>query len=92
MNVDAALEIIRLCLWEGLYVSAPLILGALIVGLLVSILQTLTTIQEATLSFVPKLLWAILGTWLFAPFILGHLTQLTSTFFQRAADIARNQF
>ncbi len=88
-NVDAALEIIRLCLWEGIYISAPLIVGALVIGLVVSILQTITTIQEATLSFVPKLLWAVGGTWFFAPYMLAHLTQLTSTFFQRAAEIAK---
>ncbi len=89
MNIDSALEIIRVCLWEGVYVSAPLVLGALIIGLAVSILQTITTIQEATLTFVPKFLWAVVGVWLFAPFMLAHLTQLTITFFQRAVEMAK---
>ena len=89
MNIDSALEIIRICLWQGMYVAAPMILGALIIGLAVSILQSITTIQEATLTFVPKLLWSVAGIWIFGPFMLGHLTQLTISFFQRAADLAK---
>lgn len=89
MNIDSALEIVRTCLWEGIYTSSPLILGALIIGVVVSILQSITTIQEASLSFVPKLLWSVVGIWIFGPFMLAHLTQLTSTFFQRAAEIAK---
>ncbi|MDE1171510.1 MAG: flagellar biosynthetic protein FliQ [Verrucomicrobium sp.] len=89
MNIDAALDIIRICLWEGIYVCAPIVLGALVIGLGISILQSITTIQETSLSFVPKLLWAVAGTWIFAPFMLAHLRQLTTTLFQRAAEIAR---
>ena len=89
MNIDAALEIIRTCLWEGIYVAAPLILGAMVIGLAVSILQTITTIQEQTLSFLPKLLFAFAATWVLAPWVLKLFCQLVTQFFQKAADIVR---
>jgi flagellar biosynthesis protein FliQ len=89
MNIDAAYEIIKMALAQGLIVSAPFILGALIVGLVVSILQTITTIQEPTLSFLPKLLFAVAAAWIGAPWFLKLLTQLTAECFQKAADIVR---
>lgn len=89
MNIDAAYELIKIALFQGLLVAAPFVIGALIVGLTVSILQTITTIQEQTLSFLPKLLFAIAATWVLAPWVLKMFTQLTTEFFQKAADIVR---
>ena len=88
MNIDAAYEIIKTCLFQGMIIAAPFVLGALIIGLAVSILQTITTIQEQTLSFLPKLLFAIGATWILAPWVLKMFTQLVVQFFQKAADIA----
>ena len=70
-------------------IAAPFVIGALIVGLTVSILQTITTIQEQTLSFLPKLLFAIGATWILAPWVLKMMTQLTAEMFQKAADVVR---
>jgi len=74
--MDSLHEVIKLCLTTGLMVAAPIVLTALIVGTVVSLVQTLTSIQEQTLSFVPKLLACGLCLWLLAPWMLEQLGTL----------------
>jgi flagellar biosynthetic protein FliQ len=69
MNSQAVLTLAQQALWITALVAAPLLLTALAVGLLVSIFQAATQINEATLSFIPKLLamFAVLvvcGPWM----------------------------
>ena len=52
---DAVLDIARAAIFNIIIVSAPLLLISLIVGLIISIFQTVTSIQEQTLTFVPKI-------------------------------------
>lgn len=63
------LELGRQALWLVLVVSAPVVLTALGVGLVVSVLQAASQIQEFTLSFVPKILAVLLALALTAPWI-----------------------
>jgi flagellar biosynthetic protein FliQ len=74
--MDSIHEVIKLCLSSGLMVASPIILTALTIGTTVSLLQTLTSIQEQTLTFVPKLLGCGLCLWLMAPWILQQLATL----------------
>jgi len=67
MTIDTVTEITRTTLYTIITTAAPLLLVSLIVGLIVSIFQTITSIQEQTLTFVPKVL-AIFVTLM----ILGH--------------------
>ena len=55
MNATDVLEVSREAIWVMLKISAPLMLVALVVGLVISLIQALTQIQEQTLVFVPKL-------------------------------------
>ena len=64
MSLGQVLDIGRDALWQALLMSAPLLGVALLVGLLVSLIQAVTSIQEQTLSFVPKL-FAVGGAFLF---------------------------
>ena len=64
---DAVLDIARDTIFNIVIISAPLLLVSLIVGLIISIFQTVTSIQEQTLTFVPKIL-AIFASIIF----LGH--------------------
>ena len=82
--MDSIHEVIKLCLTTGLMVAAPIILTALIIGTAVSLLQTLTSIQEQTLSFVPKLLGCALCLWLMAPWILQQFATLFETLLIKA--------
>ena len=71
MTPEAVLEFGRVAMEMLVKVSAPVLLMALVVGLVVSLLQAVTSINEATLSFVPKLLavlasLAIAGPWMLA--------------------------
>lgn len=71
MTPEAVLEFGRVAMEMLVKVSAPVLLMALVVGLAVSLLQAVTSINEATLSFVPKLLavlasLAIAGPWMLA--------------------------
>jgi flagellar biosynthetic protein FliQ len=82
--MDSIHEVIKLCLTTGLMVAAPIVLTALIIGTVVSLLQTVTSIQEQTLSFVPKLLGCALCLWLMAPWILQQLATLFETMLIKA--------
>lgn len=61
-----------------LFSSAPMLIISLIVGLIVSIIQAVTQIQEATLSFVPKIIAVFVSMLLFGPWIVKLLTQLAT--------------
>ena len=67
MTVDDVAMITQVALYLIIKVAAPVLLVSLVIGLLVSIFQTVTSIQEQTLTFVPK----VLGVFL-AIIILGH--------------------
>ncbi len=82
--MDSIHEVIKLCLTTGLMVASPIVLTALIIGTIVSLLQTLTSIQEQTLSFVPKLLGCALCLWLMAPWILQQFATLFETMMVKA--------
>lgn len=69
------LDIARDAIYTIIITSAPLLLVSLIVGLIVSIFQTVTSIQEQTLTFVPKILAVFAGMMLFGAWILDTLTE-----------------
>lgn len=67
----------REALYAVLLVSAPLLGVSLLVGLLISIFQATTQIQEQTLSFVPKIIAVLVTTVIFAPWMLKILVSFT---------------
>ena len=76
-NEIEVLDIARDGMMVMLLVSAPMLLIGLVVGLTISIFQTLTHIQEMTLTFIPKIL-AVFGSMvLFLPWMLRELTEFT---------------
>ncbi|MCL2557121.1 MAG: flagellar biosynthesis protein FliQ [Treponema sp.] len=78
----------RQAVYHVIIIGAPLLLAALVVGLIVAILQATTSIQEQTLSFVPKI-FAILGIlWLLAGLGMGILQDYTRELFQRISGMA----
>lgn len=84
MTVDAVLNVASETVWTIIITSAPLLILSLIVGLIISIFQTVTSIQEQTLTFVPKLLAIFIGCLIFGPFILdtivGFMRELWTSF------------
>ena len=84
MTVDIVSEIVRAGLYTIIKTSAPVLLVSLIVGLIVSIFQTATSIQEQTLTFVPKIVAVFLAIMLFGGWMLdemvGYMVMLWSDF------------
>lgn len=84
MTADDVVKIGRDALYLIIKVSAPLLLISLVVGLIVSIFQTVTSIQEQTLTFVPKILAIFIGIMLLGHWMLdnmsGFMTDLWSNF------------
>ena len=69
----------REALFLAILLSAPAVVASLVVGLIVSVLQATTQIQEQTLTFAPKLLAVMAALALFAPWIGGQLAQFSTS-------------
>lgn len=81
MSPESVMNIGRMAMEVTLTVGAPLLLVSLIVGLIVSIFQTVTQINEATLTFIPKLV-AVLATMIIAgPWMISVLVDYMSKSF-----------
>lgn len=73
MGSDVALKLVSHLLVTALLISAPLLALTLLVGLVVSILQVVTQVQDMSLTFVPKILVAVLALVMFGPWMLRTL-------------------
>ena len=75
MTIDDVTAIAGQALYLIIKVSAPVLLVSLVVGLIISIFQTVTSIQEQTLTFVPKLLGIFLGIMLLGSYMLTNIVE-----------------
>lgn len=75
MTVEEVADIAGQTLWLIIKVSTPMLLVSLIIGLLVSIFQTVTSIQEQTLTFVPKIIGVFVTLILLGPWIMNTLVE-----------------
>jgi flagellar biosynthetic protein FliQ len=89
MTTLHVLEIGRDLLWTALWLSLPAVLVSLIVGLTISILQTLTSIQEQTLSFAPRIAAVCLILVLALPWMLKTSTAFTGRMFARIVEVTK---
>ncbi|MDB5092840.1 MAG: fliQ [Candidatus Eremiobacteraeota bacterium] len=81
MTYAAALSLGREAIFIALLVCAPALLLGLVTGLVVSVFQAVTQIQEPTLAFIPKIVVVALAILIFGPFMLALLTDFTSRVF-----------
>ena len=79
MTVDEVTAIASSALYLVIKVSAPVLLVSLIVGLIISIFQTVTSIQEQTLTFVPKIIAVFLALIVLGNWMLGELSGFIET-------------
>jgi len=75
---DVALQLLRDVLWSALLISAPLLLITLVVGLLVTVIQVVTQVQEMSLTFVPKIIASVVTLIIFGPWMLKRLLAFSS--------------
>lgn len=81
MTPETVISIAERGIISVLMVSGPLLILALAVGLIVSIFQATTQIQEQTLAFVPKIVAVLLGIVFFGPWMLSHILSYTNEIF-----------
>ena len=86
MNEATVLEIARGAVEVTLLTAGPLLLVGTAVGLVVALVQALTTVQEMTLSFAPKIVAVFLAMLLFLPFMLTTLIDFTRMLFASMAN------
>ena len=80
------LEIAQGALWVILKVSGPIMMAGLLIGLLIALFQALTTIQEMTLTFVPKIIVIFVAIVVFLPFMMTSVIEFSMTLFDRIAQ------
>ncbi len=75
MGADASLGLMNQMLWAAVMIAAPVVIVVMIVGLIVSVLQVATQLQEMTLSYIPKLLAAALVLIAVGPWMIHKFTE-----------------
>ncbi len=88
MGFDANVEFLRMAFWQILTISGPLLAVALAIGLAIGILQAATSIQEMTLTFVPKVILVVVAFGLLANFMMVQLSDYFAFIFDQVAQSA----
>jgi flagellar biosynthesis protein FliQ len=86
---DFFMGLAQQALWTTALASMPILIPVLVVGLLVGVVQAATSINEATLSFVPKLIVVAVVLALFGGAIMGVMVDFTREMFARIPEITR---
>ncbi|AGY82333.1 MULTISPECIES: flagellar biosynthesis protein FliQ [Carnobacterium] len=87
MTIVKVLDVIREAFMVMITVAGPTLIIALVVGLIISIIQATTQLQEQTLSFVPKILAVIVSLIVFGNFMLNSLVGFTQKIFEMIAEL-----
>ena len=88
MNPEVAVDIFKTTIMFSLYVVAPFLGVTLVVGLIASLVQSVTSLQEPTLTFAPKLLALAGAMLLLTPWLLRTLSEFTITFITRMGTMS----
>jgi flagellar biosynthetic protein FliQ len=89
MNIEMAIDLLRSLVTTSLTLIAPIVIVSVVVGVIISLLQAVTSIQEQTLTFVPKLL-AVAALLIFAaPWMIQQLMQFAVTCFSRMPEMVK---
>jgi flagellar biosynthetic protein FliQ len=89
MSEEFIIHLFREAFYTGLLVSAPVLLASLVVGLLVSIFQAATSVQEFTLTFVPKIVVVAIILVLMLPWMIHTIVGFTENLFQQIPTLGR---
>jgi len=89
MDADYFLTVANQTMWVLALAAAPLLIPALVSGLVFGMIQAATSIQEQTLSFIPKLIVVAISIVIFGGMILGLLSDFTLGIFERIPDLVR---
>ena len=87
MNEVAVVELGREALWVIIKIAGPIMLAGLIIGLIIALFQALTTIQEMTLTFVPKIIVIFAAVIVLLPFMMSGMLEFSNIIFDRIGNI-----
>lgn len=88
MTPEYAVDILHSLILQSLILVGPLLVTAVVMGVAISLIQTVTSIQDQTLTFVPKIFGLGLVGMLLSPWMLGSMMEVTRTFFMRIVDMS----
>jgi len=86
-DFDMNVEFLRMAFWNIVIIAGPVLGVALVIGLVIGIIQAATSINEMTLSFVPKLVVVLITFGLFANLMLVQLTDYFAFVFDQVAQV-----
>ena len=89
MTDAAALGLAREALMTALLVSAPILLVSLVIGVVISIFQAMTQVNEVTMTFVPKILGVFAVAAVFGPWMVGTMVNYTTRLFATLPMLVR---
>ena len=89
MNPEFAIELLKTMIYQALAISTPILLTAMVIGLCISLFQAVTTINEQTLTFVPKALAVIGVVLLLLPWIVRTLIEFTVSVIQKMPQMVQ---
>ena len=87
MSVDQSIDVVKDLMLLCLKVSLPFLLSAMIIGLLVSFFQAITSLQEQTLTFVPKALVVVVVVFILFPWLINTMMDYTAETFNRMSQV-----
>ena len=89
MNTEFATELLKSLIFEAVTLAAPILLTALLIGLAISIFQSVTSIQEQTLTFVPKALGIVALLVILMPWMLRTLVEFATAVIQKMPQMTQ---
>ena len=89
MNPEFATELLKSLMFEAVTLAAPILLTALVLGLAISIFQSVTSIQEQTLTFVPKALGIVALLVVLMPWMLRTLVEYATAVIQKMPQMTQ---
>ena len=87
MGFDTNVEFLRMAFWQIVVISGPLLAIALAIGLLIGMVQAATSINEMTLSFVPKVIIVLVSIGLLGNYMMVQLSDYFLFIFERVAEV-----
>ena len=88
MNPEFAVELLKTVIYQAILVSAPFLCTAMIAGLIISLFQAVTSINEQTLSFVPKALCVLGVLLLLLPWLIRQLVGFTASIIEKIPQMS----
>ena len=87
MEFDTNVEFLRMAFWQIVLISGPLLAVALAIGLVIGMVQAATSINEMTLSFVPKVIIVLISVGLLGNYMMAQLSDYFIFIFERVAEV-----